>query len=309
MQILCERKRCIMKNTTAKFMCIILSVALLLTALPLTVFAVDGVKEAGTKEELDAICAEINQNGGTYTINLTGDIIGGQVEIKNKDAVVTVIGNGHTLYNPATAVYVENGAKVILGNGESELILTGNNSSINGVTNDSPGIIHVLPGSTCEMNDKVTVKDRKSQNYLGAGATVQGGTFIMNGGTIQNCGIAGVPNTDIDGGSVCYGGGVAVFAGGIFTMNGGTITECYAKSNYPSDDYSKLYTAMGGGVFVSGSSVFTMNGGTISNCEATNFGGGVAVVTESTQSNGTLTSKATVNNGTISDNKIGRAHV
>ena len=292
-----------MKKLSAKFLCVVLSLVVLLCALPVTVYAEGtNVFYVGSAEELTSVCSEINQNGGEYTINLTGDILNtntenneyGQIKITNKDAVVTVIGNGHTLYNPATAVYVENGAKVILGNGESELILQGSNSYINGVTNDNPGIIHVLRGSTCEMNDKVTVKDRKSQNYLGAGATVEGGTFIMKGGTIQNCGI--------DGGSVCYGGGVAVFAGGIFTMNGGTITECYAKSNHPSDDYSKLYTAMGGGVFVSGSSVFTMNGGTISNCEATNFGGGVAVVTESKKYNGTLTSKATVNNGTISDN-------
>lgn len=291
-----------MSRSTARFLCVLLSVAVLLAALPLTVYAESNVKSAGSAENLAAICDEINQNGGEYTIELTDDIDDGYLSITKEDAVVTLIGNGHTLFNPATAVYVSGGATVILGDGESELILTGNNSSINGVTNDSPGLIHILSGSICEMNDKVTVKDRKGQNYLGAGATVQGGTFIMNGGTIQNCSIEGVPESNLDGGSVCYGGGVAVFAGGIFTMNGGTITECYAKSNHPSDDYSRLYTAMGGGVFVSGSSVFTMNGGTISNCEATNFGGGVAVVTESKLYNGTLTSKATVNNGTISDN-------
>ena len=150
------------------------------------------------------------------------------------------------------------------------------------------------------MKNNVTLKNRESSNYLGAGATVNGGSFIMDGGTIQNCGIKG--------GSVCYGGGVAVFNGGYFQMNGGTITDCYASSDYIDDyDPSRCFTAQGGGVFVADGSVFTMNGGTISNCTATNFGGGIAmdITYDEVISNGFgyPKSNVTINGGTIAGNQ------
>ncbi len=291
-----------MKKTVAKYLCIILSVAMLVTALPLTVYAEDSVINVSTAEQLSAACTAINNgNGGEYTINLTGDIIDGQIDITKSGAVVTVIGNGKTITNDRTAVYVSDGAKVILGDGKSDLILKGTDTFINGVTNDCPGLIDVLPDSTCEMNKNVTVKDRKGQNYLGAGATVEGGTFVMNGGIIDNCGI--------DGGSVCYGGGVAVFNGGYFEMNGGTIKNCYVKSI--GNSWQIPFVA-GGGVFVNCAS-FKMNGGTIEKCTATNYdtseetdaiGGGVAVITSiksvyDNRNYGHLDSDFTMNGGTI----------
>ena len=308
-----------MKKTVAKYLCIILSVAMLVTALPLTVYAEDSVtvKAVGSAADLKTVCDEINTNGGKYTINLTADIIDGQVDITKSGAVVTVNGNGKTITNNRTAVFVSDGAKVILGDGKSDLILKGTDTFINGVTNDCPGLIDVLPDSTCEMNKNVTVKDRKGQNYLGAGATVEGGTFVMNGGIIDNCGI--------DGGSVCYGGGVAVYNGGHFTMNGGTISNCYAITEFVEENslYKNSYSGIGGGVFVTDASVFTMNGGTISNNTATNFGGGVAMTLSDIETKtdpdtgeeiidpntgkgyvdlGNPRSKVTINSGTLSGN-------
>lgn len=183
--------------------------------------------------------------------------------------------------------------------------------------NDDPGLIYVLPGSTCTMSDNVTLKNHKGNNYLGGGVTVEGGTFVMNGGTIENCGI--------DGGSVCYGGGVAVFNGGYFEMNGGTISKCYAITDYVEENslYKNSYSGIGGGVFVTDASVFTMNGGTISNNTATNFGGGVAMTLSDIETQtdpntgkeiidpdtgkgyvdlGNPRSKVTINSGTLSRN-------
>ena len=307
-----------MKKTVAKYLCIILSIAMLVTALPLTVYAEDSVINVSTAEQLSAACTAINNgNGGEYTINLTGDIENGSMSITKESAVVTVIGNGKTITNNRTAVFVSDGAKVILGDGKSDLILKGTDTFINGVTNDCPGLIDVLPDSTCEMNKNVTVKDRKGQNYLGAGATVEGGTFVMNGGIIDNCGI--------DGGSVCYGGGVAVYNGGHFTMNGGTISNCYAITEFVEENslYKNSYSGIGGGVFVTDASVFTMNGGTISNNTAINFGGGVAMTLSDIETKtdpntgeeiidpdthkgyvdlGNPRSKVTINSGTLSGN-------
>ena len=281
----------------------VIMIGTMITSLPITASAVDihtaaigegTVITVKTAEELNTACDSINENGGIYTIDLT-DSFEGQVNITNEAAVVTVISSkGKTLTNPTTAVYVENGATVKLGgNGNTKLTLQGNDQPHNtGEGNDDPGLIYILPGSTCEMNENVTLKDRKGNNYLGGGVTVQGGSFIMNGGTIENCGI--------DGGSVCYGGGVAVFNRGTFTMNGGTISNCYAISTYDSELDPNHLTALGGGVFVTSGSVFTMNGGTISECTASVCGGGVAAV--GAVDNSHYNSIVNINSGTISDN-------
>ncbi|WP_333644177.1 SHIRT domain-containing protein [Parolsenella catena] len=119
------------------------------------------------------------------------------------------------------------------------------------------------------MYSSVTICGREGSNYPGGGVTVQGGTFHMHGGTIENCGI--------NSGSVCYGGGVGVVddyytgAGGTFIMDGGEITGCYAIA--PSVP-GLTFQSYGGGVFVAYGSSFTMNGGTISGNRA-DVGGGV----------------------------------
>lgn len=282
-----------MKKTVAKYLCIILSVAMLVTALPLTVYAESKVIDVYTADELTTACNEITENGGEYTINLKGNIDNGAIVIKNPGAVVTVNGNGHTITNHRYAVYVSDGATVKLGGGNSTLTLQGSNEAHETPEgNDDPGLIYVLSGSTCTMNADVTLKNHKGNNYLGGGVTVQGGTFVMNGGTIENCGI--------DGGSVCYGGGVAVFNSGYFEMNGGTITKCYAISDYDNESDPNHLTALGGGVFVTSGSVFTMNGGTISECTASICGGGLAAVGANNNSN--YNSIVNISNGTISDN-------
>ncbi len=296
-----------MKKCLSMILAIVM-IATMITSLPITANAVD-VDTAGTAEdtvidvstadELKAACTEINTNGGNYTINLTDDIEGYQVSITKSDAVVTVIGNGHTVSSSESAVYVANGATVNLGDGQSELILTSVDN------NDTAGIVDIQYDSFCNMYDKVTLKDHKGDNYFGGGVTVKGGTFHMYGGTIENCGIGS--------GSVCYGGGVAVIAGGSFIMDNGTITKCYVRSDYTDEyDPNRCFTAMGGGVFVTAGSSFTMNGGTISNCEATNMGGGIAMASSDSMSDqdewdlyrmGNPKSNVTINNGTISGNK------
>ena len=120
-----------MKKTVAKYLCIILSIAMLVTALPLTVYADSKEIEVGTADELKSACTEINNDGGEYTINLTDDIIDGQVDITKSDAVVTVIGNGKTSKTDRTAVYVCDGAKVIIRDGKSDMIEKGTDTYIN----------------------------------------------------------------------------------------------------------------------------------------------------------------------------------
>ena len=315
----------------------VVMIATMITSLPITANAVDieaaGVGdgtmiEVGSATALEAACKEINDGaGGTYTISLTADIENGHVKVTNPNAVVTVIGNNKKIFNIGTAVYVSGGATVNLGDGVSALTLQGDNQvHKEGVGNDNPGIVCVMENSTCTMKANVTLKDHRGNNYLGGGVTVEGGTFHMYGGTIQNCGI--------DGGSVCYGGGVAVFAGGSFVMDNGLITRCYIKSTYAytwddyySDDDHKINpqytsTACGGGVFVSGGSSFTMNNGTISYNSVVNdasekpygdlaYGGGVGMMLTFNERNDPYTpgnmgnpqSSVVINGGTIIGNR------
>ena len=290
-----------MKNVRKKLLSILLTIIMIVTALPLTASAEDTVPviEVSTAEELTAACNTINDSGGTYTISMKADFTG-SVSINNPNAVVTLVGNGHTLSHLSNFVNVLSGT-LNLGDGKSELTLKGGvDPSL-----ETLGSVYIAgSNSYCNMYDKVTIRDNVADNNFGGGVSVQGGTFHMYGGTIYNCGIAT--------GSVCYGGGVGVYSGGTFIMDDGIISECYARSEYIDDqDPYRCFTAMGGGVFVTQGSSFTMNGGTISNCDATNFGGGIALAISYDEmvlkgfGMGRLKSAVIINGGTICNNQAG----
>lgn len=197
-----------------------------------------------------------------------------------------------------SSIFVQPGVQLNLGapDGSDTLKISGGNKQ----SNDVPGLLHIE--GTCNMHPGVTIADRKGDNYFGGGVTVQGGTFHMYGGTIDNCGITG--------GSICYGGGVAVIYGGAFTMDGGEIKNCFATSSFKASDYgmdSRIITSAGGGVYVSGGSSFLMTGGAISNNKTNEMGGGVAVVASIEEivndGWGNLQSSAQILGGTISGNE------
>lgn len=283
-----------------------------------TYTSVSGDYNVFTDSELIAALYEISQKeSGSYTIALQADIThtGGYSMNKN---TTTIIGNGHTInFNGlGQGLRVYSGAVLNLGQGENDsLTLCGDGEIHNEKNdpkipdNDNPGMLHINgSASVCNMNSGVTIKNHRGNNYLGGGVTVESGTFNMNGGTIDRCGI--------DGGAVCYGGGVAVYGKGKFVMNGGTISNCYALSDYvhdPSqyyngaDNFEQLgyifKTAMGGGVFVTGESTFIMNDGTITGNKSTRRGGGVCVSASLSEGFGNVKSKVVINGGTISSNE------
>lgn len=291
-----------MTRTSKRFICILLSVFLLIATLPITVSvsATGTVIEVSTAQQLTDACSTINSNGGEYTISLQADITG-YVTVNNETAVVTLVGNGHTLTQPTAVVNVIKGT-LNLGDGNSALTLKSE-----GTQGDEPGIIYVWgENAVCNMYDKVTVTGRKNNNYFGGGATVGPGTFHMYGGTITDCGV--------DGGSVCFGGGVAAIGGGKFIMDGGLITNCYVKNAYHGENGytggAEINGAGGGVVVVNGGS-FEMNGGEISNCES-DFGGGAALLISYEEimnyyntygvNFGYTQNIITINDGTIKDN-------
>jgi hypothetical protein len=138
-----------------------------------------------------------------------------------------------------------NGGVNISGSGYPHIILKG---APGGGTIDASGGTNALSigsGSTVSLGDNLILR-----NASGGGVYVAG-TFIMDGGSIQN-------NT------ASTGGGVTVAAGGTFTMTGG-----YIQNN--------LSTSSGGGVYVYGGT-FTMSGGVIQNNTASFLGGGGVLV-------------------------------
>lgn len=268
--------------------------------MPISVFAATPTTiKVGSSSEFDKAVATVNAvPSGEYVIELTDDIQAGGASFTSSRPV-SIVGNGHTMtLGQYSSISVQSGAQLNLGaaDGSDTLKISGGNEQ----SNDVPGLLHIQ--GTCNMYPGVTIADRKGNNYFGGGVTVQGGTFHMYGGTIENCGI--------NGGSMCYGGGVGVAYGGSFIMDGGEIKNCFATSPFKWADagMNPLWIASaGGGVFVSGGSSFVMTGGTISNNKANEMGGGVAVVASPNELEGgrwgKLQSSAQILGGTISGNE------
>lgn len=268
--------------------------------MPISAFAATPTTiKVGSSSEFDSAVATVNAApSGEYVIELTDDIQTGGASFTSLRPV-SIVGNGHTMtLGQYSSISVQSGAQLNLGavDGSDTLKISGGNEQ----SNDVPGLLYIQ--GTCNMYPGVTIADRKGNNYFGGGVTVQGGTFHMYGGTIDNCGITG--------GSMCYGGGVAVIYGGSFTMDGGEITNCFATSSFKASDYgmdSRIITSAGGGVYVSGGSSFVMTGGTISNNKANEMGGGIAVLASPNEIEGgrwgKLQSSAQILGGTISGNE------
>ena len=255
--------------------------------------------EVGSSAEFDNAVDTVNAaTSGEYIIKLTNDLEGVSADFANT-CPATILGNNHTMtLGQYSSISVQSGAHLSLGaaDGSDTLKISGGNEQ----SNDVPGLLYIQ--GTCNMYPGVTIADRKGENYFGGGVTVQGGTFHMYGGTIENCGITG--------GSMCYGGGVGVAYGGSFIMEAGEIKNCFATSPFKWSDsgMNPLWIASaGGGVFVSGGSSFVMTGGTISNNKANEMGGGVAVVASPNEIEGgqwgNLQSSVQILGGTISGNE------
>jgi GTPase SAR1 family protein len=162
-------------------------------------------------------------------------------------------------FQPSASLFtVGKGVTLILENGVSLVGLQNVNSQ---------ALIHV-DGGTFIMNGG-SIKDNNNR-----GVRVENGTFIMNNGSISGNTITG-NNSNNPG-----GGGIVISNESTFTMNGGIISN---NSSYG-----------GGGVFLY-SGTFIMNNGTIERNSAETVGGGVLV------NNGTFIMR----NGIISGNSAG----
>ena len=213
-----------------RILSIVLSICLVLSCIPITVFAAN--------DDATALQNLLN-DGGTVTLSKDYTID----TTLNVTNTVTLDLNGHTIS--------------MTGNDSVIQVRSGGNLT---VKDSRPTATHTdasLPAGGVITREKISIGG-------GGGVAVEGGSFTMNGGTIYNCSANNGGGVAVDGGSftmnggaiygcnakVSFGGGVAVYDGS-FTMNGGSIYGCSAElgdavwSNRVSNIYANGGTIKG----------------------------------------------------------------
>lgn len=280
-----------------RLLSLLLILCLCAALLPVAVFAEDNVTTVKTEDQLKAAIAK----GGAIQL---GDNITLTATLEIKNTVILDL-NGNELYKDKTASSPFGAIRVTGSN--ASLTLTdssqGKTGKISGFDSAGVGGGVYVDGGTFIMTGG-SIVDCNAINYGGGVYLSNDASFTMTGGTIHNC------NTNQH-----DGGGVYVCAGCTFIMKGGAIDSCYAargagggvyaagtfimnggeiRSCRTEDDYS----ADGGGVYVASNGKFEMSGGLIENCCAYINGGGVYVNT-----NGTFN----MSGGTIKNNVVNKA--
>lgn len=267
------------KKSIVRFFLIIFIV---LFQFPLVVFAEKNyVAQIGTEkyETLTDAIASVTDTTPT-TIKLINDII-------NEPVFVVGI-EGSTPVKQNITIDLD-GYKIVkdnsTGNGSIFTVIGYGTLTIDDTSNEKKGLITSgnsgrmrgvdVARGTFILKDGTITGSTKDSKWSGAGVNVWStGTFIMEGGSIENCY------------SGKHGGGVHIENyGGVFTMKGGTI-----KNN--------ISTGWGGGV-CNGSN-FTMEGGTIENNTTSNGGGGITTSGTFTMTGGII-KENTANGNTIDE--------
>ena len=182
------------------------------------------------------------------------------------DALITVSSGGELVLKNIT---INGGAN----NPSSSNIAT--NSTY--ATGYSKGpILRVESGATAKIESGAVLENNSNQpnssnnklvesGYIGMGGAVNSaGTLIMTGGTIRNC-------------EAQCGGGVYV-DGGTFYMSGGVIDNNYARDIVSYKNRMENYHKnAGGGVYVDHYASMYLSGGTISNNKSSREGGGISL--------------------------------
>ncbi|MCL2063215.1 MAG: hypothetical protein FWG98_02445 [Candidatus Cloacimonetes bacterium] len=171
----------------------------------------------------------------------------------------------------------ENGSLFTIGSGVT--LVLNENIVLDGRTNNIASLIKVNRRGTLVLNNGATIRNNINTAEVsggGGGVCIEtGGTFIMNGGSIQG--------NSIGIGRNGWGGGVYVT--GTFIMYEGIISN-------------NTTSYFGGGVYVQDDGIFTLNGGTISNNSSNFIGGGVGLFSGSFHMvNGIITSNSALSQG------------
>ena len=253
------------------------------------------------------------RSGGGYIIEVSEDesVYQTLLYFLNRiNITITIKGVGENrtinLLNWGNLFYVFEGVTLILEN----------NVTLKGYKNNIYPLVYIAPGGVFRMNRGTAITGNISR-VTGA-VYVDGGTFIMNGGTISGnsggsiCGsgvtVAGgsfIMNGGAISGNDADSGGTVTMIGGSFIMNGGAISDNIARSGGAVMVNRGTFTMKGGtisgntaainggGVVIGVEGAFTMSGGSVSGNTAEAYGGGVYV---------SITGNFFMKGGTISGN-------
>jgi hypothetical protein len=199
---------------------------------------------------------------GTYDMEAPTVEVSDNITITTKPGAAVILMRNSTF--SGDMIKVTDGSLTLQAAGTGSLSLDGDEVTASG------SLVRVESGDLI-MEDGVTLQNNKNSGN-GGGVYVAGGTFTMNGGTINDNEAAAAGgvyfagttftmdsgiisgNTATSTGSTGNGGGVYV-DGGEFKLNGGTISGNKANGNGST-------TQGGGGVYFNGT-IFNMTGGTI----------------------------------------------
>jgi hypothetical protein len=160
-------------------------------------------------------------NGKEYTITVTGTV---SVPASNGLTFGSVTGVTVTIEGSGTLSLSNNGNLMSIGNGQTviakDLTLKGRDSNSGSVVTVAKGGIFCMKGKAAVTGNKADRWDGRGVPMVirGGGVYVNGGSFVMKGGTVS--GNTSASDHAYEG----EGGGVFVIDKGTFTMEGGTIS-------------------------------------------------------------------------------------
>jgi TolB-like protein len=192
------------------------------------------------------------RNGGnnqTYIISVIGNV-SVPAPPRNENLFGSVTGITVTIQGNGTLSPSVSGCLLSIAAGQTVVV---RDVTLRGRSDNDSSMVNIKSGGIFRMEGRASVTGNKY-----GGVVIEGGTFIMQGGTISG-------NTSPIWLSSGGGGGV-LMERGTFTMHDGTISG----NTHSNGGHG------GGGVYVSGGT-FTMQGGTISGNTSNNRGGGVFV--------------------------------
>ena len=309
-----------------RILSIVLAICLVLSCVPITVFAADVITPGFTSEFLDLVngkeSVKLDRNyilpqgcffGKNFTLDLNGYFIclvnensrlsAGHKDWPGKKTLTIKDSRPSRTHSTEEIDALKKGGatKLSLPNNMTGGVITSNDGSV--------GAAGVLVRVECTLNfESGTIYNCDSTTSGGGVYVDENCTFNMTGGTIVGCtaangggavfvnkgGTFNMKGGTIDGCTAAEeGGAVFVDRGGTFNMSNGTISNCKARG--------VMNKEVGGAAYINVGGTFTMSGGTIQNCTAYYGAGGVYNDGIFTMSGGTIDNCSAENAGGVSN--------
>ena len=282
-----------------RILSIVLAICLVLSCVPVAVFAADEITPGSTDEFLNLLSGKksvaLDRNyilpygceiGKDFTLDLNGYMIC----LTNKDARLYAgsddfPGNKTLTIKDSRPSRTHSAEEInaLKNGGATNLNLPdGMTGGVVTSTVASQGAAGFLVWQKCTLNlEGGTIYSCASTTYGGGVYVYPDCTFNMKGGTIDGCSAR------------IGGGGVYVENDGAFNMTGGTIKNCKAEG--------ASVQKLGGAVYIEPDATCTMSGGTIQKCTAIDGAGGILNKGSFTMSGGTIDNCSAENAGGITN--------